>query len=326
MIQQRKYTEYKQEEWFILLHRDNCTICGRHFIEPEITYFGRGLSGKFEHTCEDCKEKLSSYRLHNNYENYKNIIPSSNVKLWRYIDFTKFMAMLEKNTLHFTRLDNFSDPYECMLGIKNKDICYNNEYNKLLRKNKNSVVPKEILVSEGVRRMQMLKEKVDYNKRHNYANCWHQSEFESEAMWNLYTNSGKQGIAIQTTFERLFFSIESLPNKTMAKYGLINYIDYNEFNKDDNKEKTFLYVDAPWYKRKSFEHEKEFRILIKDISNISSTDYYKEVKVDLRSLIETIYVSPQSEDWFFDLVKTMRRKYNLCCDVKRSELNDSPYV
>lgn len=125
-------------------------------------------------------------------------------------------------------------------------------------------------------------------------------------MWNLYTNSGKQGIAIQTTFERLFFSIESLPNKTMAKYGLINYIDYNEFNKDDNKEKTFLYVDAPWYKRKSFEHEKEFRILIKDISNISLTDYYKEVKVDLRSLIETIYVSPQSEDWFLDLVKTMR--------------------
>lgn len=57
-----------------------------------------------------------------------------------------------------------------------------------------------------------------------------------------------------------------------------------------------------------------------------STDYYKEVKVDLRSLIETIYVSPQSEDWFLDLVKTMRRKYNLCCDVKRSELNDSPYV
>lgn len=40
----------------------------------------------------------------------------------------------------------------------------------------------------------------------NYVSCWHQSDTESEAMWQLYTRDSKQGIAIQTTFERLYLA------------------------------------------------------------------------------------------------------------------------
>jgi hypothetical protein len=38
-------------------------------------------------------------------------------------------------------------------------------------------------------------------------NCWHQNEFESEAMWRLYSENHK-GIAIQTTFQDLVDSID----------------------------------------------------------------------------------------------------------------------
>ena len=32
--------------------------------------------------------------------------------LWKYLDFTKFVSLLDKSALHFARTDKLSDPYE----------------------------------------------------------------------------------------------------------------------------------------------------------------------------------------------------------------------
>lgn len=37
---------------------------------------------------------------------------SENVKIWRYLDFTKFISLLETNSLYFARADQFNDPFE----------------------------------------------------------------------------------------------------------------------------------------------------------------------------------------------------------------------
>src|SRR5579862_2997837 len=39
-------------------------------------------------------------------------LPSDEERLWRYIDFTKFVSMLETSTLFFARADSFDDKYE----------------------------------------------------------------------------------------------------------------------------------------------------------------------------------------------------------------------
>jgi hypothetical protein len=40
--------------------------------------------------------------------------PKENCALWRYVDLTKLLSLLETRALHFTRADQLDDPYEGM--------------------------------------------------------------------------------------------------------------------------------------------------------------------------------------------------------------------
>lgn len=44
------------------------------------------------------------------------VLPQKLQTLWRYMDFTKFMSLLEDETLVFPRVDQFEDPYEGFLS------------------------------------------------------------------------------------------------------------------------------------------------------------------------------------------------------------------
>ena len=35
-----------------------------------------------------------------------------NIKIWRYMDFTKFLSFIDKKTLFFTRVDQLEDKFE----------------------------------------------------------------------------------------------------------------------------------------------------------------------------------------------------------------------
>lgn len=37
---------------------------------------------------------------------------NENVKIWRYIDFTKFVSLLDTKSLYFTCINKFEDPFE----------------------------------------------------------------------------------------------------------------------------------------------------------------------------------------------------------------------
>jgi hypothetical protein len=37
---------------------------------------------------------------------------NENAKIWRYMDFTKFVSLLEKKALFFCRADKLGDPFE----------------------------------------------------------------------------------------------------------------------------------------------------------------------------------------------------------------------
>ena len=79
-------------------------------------------------------------------------------------------------------------------------------------------------------------------------------------------------------------------------------------------------------KRKSFEHEKELRAIVvipPDGMNWKSPKGIG-INIDINNLVEEIYVSPKSEDWFLDLVKSITKKYNLDKEIIRSSLADGP--
>ncbi len=46
----------------------------------------------------------------------------------------------------------------------------------------------------------------------------------------------------------------------------------------------------------------------------------RNVKVDLSNLIERVYVSPDADPWFVDVVKVVLEKFDIDAEVVHSEL------
>ncbi|AQM61455.1 hypothetical protein [Clostridium baratii] len=243
------------------------------------------------------------YKEHNSFESIDD-----NKKIWRYMDFTKFVDILENEALFFTRSDRFKDKFEGTLPIANEVI-----------KERESKVDYE----DRKLKLKLIKEV----RKHMLISCWHINDSESDAMWKLYSQS-TQSIAIQTSFGRLKEAFKKTDET--VNIGKVKYIDYNlDVINEDSLYNFWL------HKRKAFSHENELRAIICrcDISKIKYTnlnikdipsDYGENIDVDLNMLIDSVYVSPLAEQWFADLVEKVIRRYGYNFDVNYSKLSDNP--
>ncbi|MFC1917934.1 hypothetical protein ACFLXH_04700 [Chloroflexota bacterium] len=245
--------------------------------------------------------------------------PESNkTKIWRYIDFTKFVSVLAKQQLFFARSDKLGDPFEGSYPTKNVEQRKLN-HTKLLK----SLPPHIKIMIEG--RPQAISEFHKNIRKFIFISGWHKNKNESAAMRNLYLKSN-EGIAIQSTFACLR---DSFIAKTPDIYiGEVEYRDYfNQKISENNFFSPFL------HKRSSFEHEQELRAIIltynktkenlPNFKNPPSQDGIS-VPVDLGKLIQNIYVAPTSPKWFVELVKSVSKKYGLAKPVIQSELDKKP--
>jgi hypothetical protein len=249
------------------------------------------------------------YTEHPDFEQPKD----ESTKVWRYMDISKFLSVLETSSLYFTRSDKFTDPYEGTIPKINSEkiSTYFTEFDNA------SEMQNELL------------NLFDFNRKLTLINCWYQSEYESDAMWQLYSNNG---IAIQTTFGKLKNSFKNSDDNVLI--GQVKYIDYNQ--------EGMYYLNAltPFlFKRISFEHEREIRAVIwntqtnrepadeDDEVSIELIDYGKLSNIDIETLIETIYVSPTAPSWFHKLIVSILNRYKLDKPVIHSKLytieNDS---
>jgi hypothetical protein len=226
-----------------------------------------------------------------------------NTKVWRYIDFTKFVSLLDQRALFFPRVTKLEDKYEGLYPKMFTDI--NAEMY--------SSVPSEY-------REQVLKTFLNESKRiRNFmlVSCWHINDHESAAMWKMYLKSD-EGIAIQSTYKRLRDSFKGYKEQDVY-IGKVNYIDYEK-----EKIPPDSALQAYMHKRKSFEYENELRVLITEFSDWQQktpSDTGRFIPVDLDEIIETIYVCPQAPPWFTDLVKSVVAKYGLNKEVLGSSEN-----
>jgi hypothetical protein len=82
---------------------------------------------------------------------------------------------------------------------------------------------------------------------------------------------------------------------------------------------------ALFYKRRSFEHEHELRAaLLRPPSEAKEPIPGLYVPCDVNILIDEIFVSPESPNWFKELVSSILEKYSLDREVKRSNLDEDP--
>jgi len=104
------------------------------------------------------------------------------VVLWKYMSLSKFIALLVDNGLWFNRIDCFEDVFEGRFPDFNEKLRPEVYGAERLSKEQYSIFEKQ-------------------SRESLFVSCFHANDYESAAMWTLY--SKVEGIAIQTTAKNL---------------------------------------------------------------------------------------------------------------------------
>jgi hypothetical protein len=272
--------------------------------------------------------------LHAEHPTFK---PPDNIdgRIWRYMDFPRFVSILDRKALFFVKASKFRDPYE---GTVPK---YNDLNRALVYEEQRNSFQSEEQFNQFIETMPLtMKSLFKAQREIILINSWHYNEYESAAMWDLYSQANA-GIAIQSTYRKLRDSFQNNTDDTIW-IGKVNYLDFNKEWMDE-----WNTLEAFMIKRKSFAHENEIRAVTelpddhlgeKVFSEVDKerervnpskprivnpkelTDKGKYVSTDLDILIENIYVSPSAEKWFKEVVESLVSKYGLSKNVIKSDL------
>ncbi|RZJ73660.1 hypothetical protein [Flavobacterium sp.] len=216
--------------------------------------------------------------------------PDPDTIVWKYMDLSKLIDVLLSGKMFMSRSDKFEDQYEGTFSEPTYE-----EIKKLSAHNP---------------------EFLQYYKQHREQvaiSSWHLNEYESFAMWQIFTQS-QEGLAIQSTIGRLQKALA--PETQFAQYiGEVNYIDYKkEYIPFDNAFFPFL------FKRKSFQYERELRV-ITDVSDFDiKIDNGLKIDVDISQMIEKIYIHPKSENWYKNLVIELVKRLGFDFGIEKSDL------
>ena len=243
--------------------------------------------------------------------------PHPDSKLWRYMDFTKFISLLDLQSLFFVRGDKLDDPFEGSFPKVNSPVRPH-----LFGKD----VPEQMLKEASQAIIDIFKKA----RPSILVNCWHENEYESAAMWKLYARDN-DGIAVRTNFRHF---TESFIGEEEIYVGKVKYIDFGSPSPPDDEDNLPLgNVHHPFmYKRPHFEYEHEVRATVTSTLQLVLGDdappYYVGSgiyeKVDLDKLVEEIVISPYAEEWFHELVQSVAERYGLKAPIRSSSLSDKP--
>lgn len=236
--------------------------------------------------------------------------------VWKYMDIRKLKSSIDNGGLWFSRADILrnSDPFE----IEDVDrVKYENnsmgEFTKCFLKNK--MFPDKIvdtLVDAAINYKCM----VDVTKY--FICCWHINNYESLAMWNLYANASKCGVALKTTFGKLH---RALDENIRLEIKPVKYIDFSTEQQND-----FIF-----HKHNAYSFEKELRICRKeDVAarfDLECGWLYKPrfekgryIKTDFSSLIDEVVVNPYVKERYVDMVKKIVSKVSPEIIVRKSDV------
>lgn len=245
---------------------------------------------------------------------------SPEVPVWRYMDFTQFISLLERQALFFCRIDRLEDPFEGYYSNVNHQYGLD-----LWLQFAKSITPPdkyESALEQNIANYKFSRNRDILRRSFTLVNCWHLNSGESEAMWKLHIRGG-EGIAIRSTFDRLCRCFSQCDD--VVYVGKVQYVDYDTtYISDGNAFSPFM------HKRLSFEHEKEVRALV---SKVPSDTLLEEAKidgagdylpVDLNTLIEYVYVAPTTASWVRELVQVVLERYGIDRTVVQSSLDDRP--
>ena len=222
--------------------------------------------------------------------------PPDETVIWRYVDLERFIALLHTQTLSLCRIDRFEDPWEASWPQPLVDAA---------RQNWGAAAQPFLDFSTRARAA-------------SFVSCWHESTTDSAALWGLY--AGKSGVAIRSSVASLEKAIRD--NKDFY-IGRVRYIDF------ESEPPSELNLSIPpFLKRKSFEHEREIRVLHwhmpmdQDRVAWEQSAERNQLGMDPETLIESLYLAPSCPPWLLPSVQELCRRFNVSAQVVRSSLYD----
>ncbi len=227
--------------------------------------------------------------------------PPDDTVLWRYMEFAKFIRMIEAKELWFPSADQLNDPLEFLLTdaeMASIQQMYQGAAG-LIRSNANeySKIPQ-------------------WMRDTAFVNCWRAGNGESLAMWDLY-GKGSGAVAVKSSIGTLKDVLSG--TKGSIRIAQIKYIDWNSGALPHDP----LQLCAR--KEKSYEHEAEVRAIIwrQDNENwvdeiMDKTTHGIRIRINIQKLITEVVVGPREGSWVVDLVKDVMKRYDLPQLVRRS--------
>ena len=248
------------------------------------------------------------------------IVPHGNKIVWRYMGMDQFIDLIMKKRLYFVNGTNLTDKYE--ISIHQEAI---DNARKKLKENGASD-------SEINHKKRILNLKNKPSKAITYVNCWTISREESYALWKIYLDGAKAGVAIKSTVSNLKNSI--INNKSNSKKLYMGKVKYGDISNPNDLNRINIITT----KKKYYEYENELRLFFLEDPEINSNkkffkngmlkidlDSGKYLSVDIKTLIDEIYVSPFCDKWFFNSFKSLVKEIvpKLSEKVVNSSIKDS---
>lgn len=231
--------------------------------------------------------------------------PSSETKIWRYLNKQKIFSLIEKESLFFARVSSLKDPFEGRYPINYKK-----------------------LVLGGMDRFAIDRTPMDRQssnfipesaKDSVYICCFTMNDFESDVLWKAYLQDA-EGVAIQLTLGKLKNCFDTFDGDGIY-IGKVNYLDYKSesFNEGSNLFSPFL------HKRVEYTHEHELRGITTNFFQIrEKTENGVFIPISLQILLEKIVLSPNASKTFEEKLISLCLEKQLGNIVVRSTLEEKP--
>ena len=243
--------------------------------------------------------------------------------LWRYLNVHSFINFIKTKNIIFTRMDDFEDPLE---GVHLKAlITYAGDRDlELIGEEKLSDL---ILDKDKFKRLSPnLKERIRIIReiQHtSFVSCWFLSHRESMAMWSSYSNP--DGVAIYIPAKKLFEHFRgdtnTVKSANISKFyaGKVFYQDFkkieeSELNSADQVPRISLRKDI------SFQHENEFRFVIRRKKSKEEFKMFTSTINDLSKMKIRVICHPKMEPWKKNNIKLLLEEANIPKAFTESEI------
>ena len=197
-------------------------------------------------------------------------LPSSN--LYRIIGFDRAVQLLKTNELYFAHPSSWDDPYE--RGLIHQD------------------------------------------SQNLFAQCWCRKAV-SDAMWRIYS-SNSLGVRIGTTHSQLEAALSQAKKAQNLNFKIqkVKYLYQEELDFElkrieralKSKHSVSMAMSQLFLKRRAFSHESETRVVIYASSFDDEVRKAFSIKVDAKSLINSVWIDPRAPQEYVDAFTSYLKK------------------